>query len=181
MYLTTPDMGAGPAVIVIPEDHALCDLLATEGFTALAPQLTPGQTAEDLTAAIEFLKPHEAVRGQGIAVIGSAAGAGLALWLGTHHPDDIVAIVAVSGTVPADGEQPDWSRLAAAVQGHFSENDPTCPPDVIAALEQALGEAGVTVEFFTYPTAGPRFFEEDGDPARQAWIRTLEFLRKHLG
>ena len=39
----------------------------------------------------------------------------------------------------------------------------------------------MTVEFFNYPTAGPRFFEEDGDAARQAWIRTLEFLRKHLG
>ncbi len=181
MHLATPDMGAGPPVIVIPEDRELCDLLATEGFTAFAPELSPGQTAEELTAAIEFLKPHEAVRGQGIAVIGSGAGAGLALWLGTHRPDDIIAVVAVSGTVPAEAEQPDWSRLSAAVQGHFGENDPTCPPEVIAALEGSLGEAGVMAEFFTYPMAGPGFFEEDGEAARQAWIRTLEFLRKHLG
>ena len=181
MYLATPEMGAGPAVIVIPENRELCDRLAAEGFTALAPELSPGKTAEELTAAIEYLKPHEAVRGQGMAVIGSSAGAGLALWLGTHHADDIVAVVAVSGTVPADGEQPDWSRLAGAVQGHFAENDPAVPPDVVAALEESLGEAGVTVEFFTYPTAGPVFFEEDGDPARQAWIRILEFFRKHLG
>jgi carboxymethylenebutenolidase len=181
MYLASPEMGAGPAVIVIPEDRELCDLLATEGFTAFAPELSPGRTAEELTAAIAFLKPHEAVRGQGIAVIGSGAGAGLALWLATHRPEDIVAVVAVSGTVPPDAEQPDWSRLTAAVQGHFGENDPTCPPDVIAALEESLGEAGAAVEFFTYPTAGPDFFEEDGDAARQAWIRTLEFLRKHLG
>ena len=181
MYLATPEMGAGPAVIVIPEDRELCDLLAVEGFTALAPELSPGQTAGELAAAIEFLKPHDAVRGHGIAVIGTGAGAGLALWLGTHHADDIVAVVAVSGTVPPDGEQPDWSRLTAAVQGHFAEDDPTCPLDVVAALEESLGEAGVTVEFFTYPTAGPGFFEEDGDTARQAWIRTLEFLRKHLG
>ena len=181
MYLATPEMGAGPAVIVIPEDQKLCDLLATEGFTALAPDLSPGQTADGLTAAIDFLKPHPAVRGQGIGVLGSGAGAALALWLGTHCPDDIVAVVAVSGTVPPEAERPDWSRLAAAVQGHFAEDDPTCPADVIAALEESLGEAGVTVEFFTYPTAGPGFFEEDGDTARQAWIRTLEFLRKHLG
>ncbi len=180
-YFATPDKGAGPAVIVIPEDRELCDLLATEGFTALAPELTQGRTAEGLTAAIEFLKPHEAVRGKGIGVIGSAAGAGLALWLGTHRPEDIAAVVAVSGTVPADAEQPDWSRLTAAVQGHFGENDPTCPPEVIAALEESLGEAGVTVEFFTYPTEGPAFFDEGGDAARQAWIRVLEFLRKHLG
>ncbi|MGH9011958.1 MAG: dienelactone hydrolase family protein [Acidimicrobiia bacterium] len=181
MDLATPEMGAGPAVIVIPEDRELCDLLATEGFTALAPELSPGQTAKELTAAIDFLKPHHAVRGQGIGVIGSGTGAGLALWLGTHRPDDIVAVVAVSGTVPAEAEQPDWARLTGAVQGHFGENDPTCRPEVIAALEESLGEAGVTFEFFMYPTAGPRFFEEDGDAARQAWIRTLEFLRKHLG
>ena len=181
MYLATPELGAGPGVIVIPEDPQLCDLLAAEGFTALAPELSQGQTAEDLAAAIEYLKPHDAVRGQGIAVIGTGAGAGLALWLGTHHPDDVVAVVAVSGAVPADGEQPDWSRLAAVVQGHFAEDDPTCPPDVVAALEESLGAAGATVEFFTYPTAGPGFFEENGDTARQAWIRTLEFLRKHLG
>jgi carboxymethylenebutenolidase len=181
MYLATPEMGAGPAVLVVPEDRELCDLLATEGFTALAPDLSPGQTADELTAAIDFLKPHEAVRGQGIAVIGSGTGAGLALWLGTHRPEDVVALVAVSGAVPADAEQPDWSRLTAAVQGHFAESDPTCPPDIVAGLEKSLGEAGVTVEFFTYPTDDPRFFDEDGDTARQAWIRTLEFLRKHLG
>jgi carboxymethylenebutenolidase len=181
MYLATPEMGAGPAVIVIPEDRALCDLLAAEGFTAHAPDLNPGQTAEDLTAAIGFLEPHEAVRGQGIAVIGSGTGAGLALWLGTHRPEDVVAVVAVAGAVPAEATPPDWSRLTAAVQGHFAESDPTCPPDVVAGLEQSLEEAGATVEFFTYPTDDPRFFDEDGDTARQAWIRTLEFLRKHLG
>lgn len=181
MYLATPEMGAGPALVVIPENRELCDLLAAEGFTALAPELSPGRTAEELAAAIEFLKAHPAVRGQGIGVIGSGAGAGLALWLGTHLPEDVVAVVAVSGAVPAEAERPDWSRLVAAVQGHFGEDDPSCPPDVIAPLEQSLGEAGVTAEFFTYPTAGPGFFEEDGDAARQAWIRTLEFLRKHLG
>jgi carboxymethylenebutenolidase len=181
MHLATPDMGAGPPVLVIPEDRELCDLLAAEGFTAFAPELSQGQTADELTAAIDFLKPHPAVRGQGIGVIGSGAGAGLALWLGTQRPEDVVAVVAVSGTVPAGAEPPDWSRLTAAVQGHFGENDPTCPPDVIAPLEESLTEAGVTVEFFSYPMAGPGFFEEDGDAARQAFVRTLEFLRKHLG
>lgn len=181
MYLATPEMGAGPAVLVVPEDREFCDLLATEGFTAFAPDLSPGQTADELTAAIDFLKPHEAVRGQGIAVIGSGTGAGLALWLGTHRPDDVAALVAVSGAVPADAEQPDWTRLTAAVQGHFAESDPTCPPDIVEGLEKSLADAGVTVEFFTYPTDDPRFFDEDGDTARQAWIRTLEFLRKHLG
>jgi dienelactone hydrolase len=138
-YLATPEKGAGPAVIVIPEDKELCDLLAAEGFTALAIDGEPA-------AAIDFLKPHRAVRGQGIGVVGVYPGVGPALRLATDRPEDVAVVVVYSETPP--------------VQGHFVD-----------------GKA----EFFTYPTAGPRFFEEDGDEARQAWIRMLEFLRKHLG
>jgi carboxymethylenebutenolidase len=194
-YLATPDMGAGPAVIVIPERrsaarHArdLCDRFAAEGFTALAPEPEEGHTAADLVAAIDTLEPHPAVRGQGVGVVGFDVGAGLALWLGMHRPDAVVAVVPFYGLPPINGSQPpDWSRLSAAVQGHFGEDDPTCPPEAIAALEEALGEAGVSVEMFTYPTAGPGCFDDsrsdayDEDHARQAWIRTLEFLRKQLG
>jgi carboxymethylenebutenolidase len=193
-YLATPEMGAGPALIVIPErasppehGHDVCDRFAAEGFTALAPALGNGHTADDLVAAIEVLKPHPAVRGQGIGVVGFSVGAGLALWLGTHRPDDVVAVVAFYGVVPDGAEQPDWSRLSAAVHGHFGEDDPSCPPEAVSALEAALGEAGVKAEMFVYPGVGGAFFDDtrpeayDEDAARQAWIRTLEFLRKHLG
>jgi carboxymethylenebutenolidase len=193
-YLATPEMGAGPALIVIEEpaslpDHGreVCDRFAAEGFTALAPALQNGSTADDLTAAIDLLKPHPAVRGQGVGVIGFAAGGGLALWLGIHRPEDVAAVVPYYGAVPDAAEPPDWSRLAAPVQGHFGENDPTCPPEAVSALEADLAAAGVTVEMFVYPGAGPAFFDDTRpdahveDAARQAWIRTLEFLRKHLG
>jgi carboxymethylenebutenolidase len=193
-YLATPEMGAGPALIVIQEPaaladhgHDVCDRFAAEGFTALAPALQNGSTADDLTAAIDLLKPHPAVRGQGVGVVGFAAGGALALWLGTHRPEDVVAVVPYYGSVPDGAEPPDWSRLGAAVQGHFGEDDPACPPEVVAALEAELGEAGVATEIFVYPGAGPAFFDDSRpdthveDAARQAWIRTLEFLRKHLG
>lgn len=193
-YLATPEMGAGPALIVIQEGGSaaelsrdVCERFAEEGFTALAPDLRNGQTAAALVDAIDVLKPHPAVRGQGVGVVGFGLGAGLALWLGTHRPDDVVAVVPFYGLVPSGVEQPDWSHLAAAVQGHFGEEDPSCPPETVSALEAALGEAGVTVEMFVYPNAGPAFFDDTRpdahaeDAARQAWIRTLEFLRKHLG
>ena len=98
-----------------------------------------------------------------------------------------MAVVPYYGVVPDGVEQPDWSRLSAAVQGHFGEDDPSCPPETVSALESALGEAGVPVEMFVYPGAGRAFFDDTRpdayveDAARQAWIRTLEFLRKHLG
>ena len=193
-YLAGPDKGAGPALIVVPDrrsapHHArdVCDRFAGEGFTALAPDLADAYTPGDLSAAIDVLNPHPAVRGRGVGVIGFGLGGGLALWLGTHRPDDVAAVVPFYGVVPAGGEPPRWSRLAAAVQGHFGEDDPTFPPTAVSALEEALGDAGVTVEMFTYPGAGPAFFDDSRpeeyveDAARQAWIRTLEFLRKHLG
>ena len=68
------------------------------------------------------------------------------------------------------------------MQGHFAESDPTCPPDIVAGLEnvpRGSGRHGRVLH--RIPTDDPRFFDEDGDTARQAWIRTLEFLRKHLG
>lgn len=192
-YLATPDKGAGPAVIVITgpssAEHGLrvCDLLAGEGFTALAPELRDGEPAGDLTAAIELLAPHPAVRGHGLGILGFSTGAGLALWLAAHRPDDIVAVAVFYGLIPVGADPPDWSRLSAAVQGHYGEDDTSAPASAVSALETELGEAGVTVEMFTYPTAGAGFFDDTRpdlhveDAARQAWIRTLEFLRKHLG
>jgi len=137
-YLATPEKGAGPALVVIGDrDH--CDDFAEEGFTALAPELQNGHPVEELGAAIDILKPHPAVRGQGVGVVGYSAGAGLALRLAIQRSGDVVA--------------------CAAVEGNFGEDEPDHPPELC-------------VEFIT---ANP----EDDD--RLVWIRTLEFLRKHLG
>jgi carboxymethylenebutenolidase len=192
-YLATPDKGAGPAVIVITEPgstehgHHVADILAAEGFAGLAPELRNGEMAGDFTAALAFLKPHPAVRGHGVGVIGFGAGVGLALWLGAHRPEDVAAVVAFYGVIPKSAEESDWSRLSAAVQAHYGEDDPACPPEAVSALEVTLGKAGVSVETFTYPGAGTAFFDDTRpeahveEAARQAWIRTLELLRKHLG
>jgi carboxymethylenebutenolidase len=112
-YLATPDMGAGPAVLVITEPadtkrrESVCDEFAAEGFTALGPELRDGHTAGDLTAAVEVLKPHPAVRGQGIGVVGFGAGSALAEWLGTQRPDDVVAVVSFD---EAEDERLVWIR-----------------------------------------------------------------------
>jgi dienelactone hydrolase len=145
-YLATPEMGAGPAVLVItePDDakrrQQVCDDFAAEGFTALAPALRNGQTAGDLAAAVDVLKPHPEVRGRGIGVVGYGAGAPLALWLAAHRSDDVVAVDVDSAEPLVDG-QPQPDELAAAVQVH----------------------------------------DDRDEDERLAWIRTLEFLRKHLG
>src|SRR5437899_12865760 len=57
-YLATPAAGKGPGVLVIqewwgPVRHikTVCDRLATEGFTALAPDMYHGKTASEPDAA----------------------------------------------------------------------------------------------------------------------------------
>src|SRR5919206_4212816 len=71
-YLSTPQSGKGPGVLVIQEWWGLvghiknvCDRFATEGFSALAPDLYHGQTASEPDAAGElFMAPHNPQAGE---------------------------------------------------------------------------------------------------------------------
>ena len=211
-YLAAPEVGAGPGLIVIQEwwglvDHIkdVCERFAAEGFTALAPDLYHGRAttepdeagklamsldteraARDLSGAVDHLTAHESVRGQGVGVVGFCMGGGLALWLATLRPDEVKAVVSFYG-IPRGAAQPDWSRLAATVQGHYGEKDGSISSEQLAALEARLREAGADMETFVYPGSGHAFFNDarpeayNEEAARQGWIRTLEFLRKHLG
>jgi carboxymethylenebutenolidase len=213
-YLATGD-GAGLGLIVIqewwglvPHIRSVCDRLAAEGFTALAPDLYHGDTvplsepdeaqkrsmamempraARDLSGAVDYLVDHPAVRGHGVGVVGFCIGGGLALWLGTLRPDQVRAVVPFYGAIPWPDVQPDWDRLAAAVEGHYGEEDDWATPEVARALQDDLEARGKEVRLFTYPGVGHAFFNDarpeayDEDSARQAWVRTLEFLRAKLG
>jgi carboxymethylenebutenolidase len=206
-------VGAGPGLVVIQEwwglvDHIkdVCERFAAEGFTALAPDLYHGEqagepdeagklmmaldierAARDMAGAVDFLSGHEAVRGRGVGVVGFCMGGGLALWLATLRPDQVKAAVPFYGVIPWPAAQPDWSKLTAAVQGHYAENDSFASPEQARALEAQLNEAGVEATMFIYEGTGHAFFNDDHadvhnpDAARQAWIRTLEFLREKLG
>ncbi len=200
-YLATGE-GAGPGVLVLhqrgPTDHVadVCDRLAGEGFTALAPALPddrtlpadPMRVAEGVSGAVDHLQAHPAVRGRGIGVIGFSVGAGVALCLASIRPDRVRAVVPFYGVVPWGSPQPDWSAMTASVEGHYAEHDDLAGPGGMAQLEQVLVELGLDVRMFLYPATAPGFFEDDtsagvydDDAARQAWVRTLEFLRAKLG
>jgi len=213
-YLAPAEGGAGLGVIVIqewwglvPHIRDVCDRLAAEGFTALAPDLYHGSTvpneepdeaakaamaldmeraARDMVGAVDHLQAHAAVRGHGVGVIGFCMGGGLALWLATLRPDAVRAVVPFYGLAPR-GHEPDWSKLTAAVEGHYAEHDDLAGFEAATALEADLVDAGVEVRMFLYPGTTHAFFNDtrpgvhDPDAARQAWVRTLEFLRAKLG
>jgi carboxymethylenebutenolidase len=192
---------------LVPHIQDVCDRFAAEGFTALAPDLYHGRTvpnsepdeatkaamgldidraARDMTGAVDYLGGHPAVRGNGLAVVGFCMGAGLAMWLATLRPDAIRAAVPFYGVAPRD-RQPDWSQLNAAVEGHFAEHDDLAGFDAARGLEADLAALGKEVRMFLYPGTAHAFFNDtrpgvhEPEAARQAWVRTLEFLRAKLG
>jgi len=213
-YLAPAHEGAGLAVIVIQEWWGLeghvkdvCDRLAAEGCTALAPDLYRGSTvahgepdeaaraamaldldraAKELSGAVEFLLEHPAVRGRTVGVVGFCIGGGLALWLATLRPDRVAAVVPFYGLIPWSAVQPDYSRLEAAVEGHYAEDDDMAGPPAVERLEETLTELGKEVRTFLYPGTHHAFFNDsrpevyDEEAARVAWVRTLEFLRAKL-
>ena len=214
-YLAPAHEGAGLGVVVIQEwwgleDHIedVCDRLAAEGCTALAPDLYHGTTiahgepdeagrasmaldleraAGELSGAVDFLVAHQAVRGQKVGVVGFCIGGGLALWLATLRPDRVAAVVAFYGLIPWSTAQPDYSRLTAAVEGHYAEDDDMAGPPAVEKLQATLTDLGKDVKTFLYPGTHHAFFNDsrpevyDEEAARVAWVRTLEFLRSKLG
>ena len=215
-YLATPSGGSGPGVIVIqewwglnPQIKGVCDRLATEGFIALAPDLYHGELAEhdemdkaghlmstlpedraarDMSGAVDYLAGHAGVTGSGIGALGFCMGGGLVLRLGTLRPDKVKAVVPYYGVAGFDDEgHPDWSKLAAPVQGHYAEEDGFFPADKALALANGLREMGKDVELFVYPGAGHAFANEtnamgtyDAEAAQLAWERSTTFLREKL-
>ncbi|MEA2932447.1 MAG: carboxymethylenebutenolidase [Actinomycetota bacterium] len=214
-YLAASAEGAGLGVVVIQEwwgvdDHIMdvCERFAAEGCTALAPDLYHGTTVPhgepdeasraamgleldraggELSGAVDFLLDHPSVRGHSVGVVGFCIGGGLALWLATLRPDRVAAVVPFYGLIPWSAAQPDYSRMTAAVEGHYAEDDDLAGPPAVRKLEDTLTELGKEVRMFLYPATHHAFFNDtrpevyDEEAARVAWVRTLEFLRSKLG
>jgi carboxymethylenebutenolidase len=208
-YLASPDSGSGPGVVVLQEWWGLneqikqvCDRYASEGFVALAPDIYRGaatsepdeagklmmalnieQAAKDMAGAVRYLRAHPAVTSDGVGVTGFCMGGGLALWLATLVPDDVLAVAPYYGVIPWEAAQPDYSRLQAPVQGHYAENDDFASPEAVAELAAELRALGKEVEIFTYPGTEhaftnhhrPEVFHEEHSDT--AWARTVAFFR----
>ena len=210
-YLALP-VTPSPAIVVVHEWWGLvdqlkrtCDRYAEAGFVALAPDLYEGAATDDrneagrrmlgldpdkatseLAGAVDHLLRHEATSSARVGVTGFCMGGGLALLLACQRPDAVSAVVTYYAAVPWPGHQPDYSALAAPMQGHYAEKDAFAPPSMVVELETTLRGLGKRVELFIYPGTDRGFFNEDHRSvhhpvaARQAWERTLGFLRVHV-
>ena len=206
-FLARPPAGGGPAILVLHAWWGLndffrsfCSRLANEGFLVFAPDLfhgavaatieeakqlisneQPEKVAEDVAAALDFLRGHEAARGGPVGVIGFSFGAYYAVQLSCLRPDTVRAAVLFYGI--GEGS---FDKSRAAYLGHFGEKDEYEPAPGVQDLESALRKAGRPVDFHTYPGTGHWFFESSRadayhpQAAEAAWERTLTFLRREL-
>jgi carboxymethylenebutenolidase len=201
-YLASPANG-GPGVLVLhawwglkPFFKQVCDQLAKQGFTALAPDLYQGQIAKTIDEAkalredrdfelmgniVKTAKDHLAAfhAGQPIAAMGFSMGAAWSLVVAENDPN-VSAAVLFYGAGEAD-----FSKVKAKILGHYAETDEWEPLEYIRAMEAEMKSAGLDVTLHIYPKAGHWFVEEDrpdydSASALLAWSRTYEFLRKNL-
>jgi carboxymethylenebutenolidase len=206
-YLATPATGPGPGVLVlqewwglVPHIKAVCDRFATEGFTALAPDLYHGQTAtepdgagklfmalnigraeKDLRGAATYLRGHSSTAK--IGAVGFCMGGQLALFAATLNPA-VGACVNFYGIHP--NVKPDYGKLSGPVLGLFAEKDTFVTPQVAREVHAAILKAGKHSEIHIYPGADHAFFNDERPDvhhpaaATDAWRRTLAFFRQHL-
>jgi carboxymethylenebutenolidase len=176
--------------------HQLCDRLAREGFSALAPSLYGGESSDDPAIADKLsdaLDEHRAEADLGLALdrmigeggdapigaVGFSLGGWAATRLAAARPE-IAAVVPFYGYSRAAN----YGAMRAAAQGHFAtvfEADDVDPRQ----FEQLLTDAGREVEVHLYEARhgffNPDHPEDYDEPAAAlAWDRTVSFLHAHL-
>ncbi|MDT7807901.1 MAG: carboxymethylenebutenolidase [Acidobacteriota bacterium] len=208
-YLSTPESGRGPGVVVIqewwglvPHIRSVADRFAREGFVALAPDLYHGtqarspdeagkmmmalnieQTEKDLRGAVQYLLHQEGVTGEGVGTVGFCMGGVLSLYAASKN-EQVAACVVFYGIHPK--VEPDFDNLRAPVLGLYAERDQFVPPESVRALEKKMREHGRSIETHIYPGTDHAFFNDtrpevyDAVAAADAWRRTIEFFHKHL-
>lgn len=202
IYLATPPNG-GPGILVLhawwglkPFFKQVCDKLAAQGFTALAPDLYQERIAKTIDEAKALMEQRDSefmgdiVKAakdylaslrvdKPIGVLGFSMGAAWSLEVAANEPD-VSAAVLFYGAGDAD-----FNHVKAKILGHFAEVDEWEPIEYVRKMEADMKAAGLEVTLHTYPKAAHWFVEEDrpeydSASALLAWSRTYEFLRKNL-
>jgi carboxymethylenebutenolidase len=205
-YRADPAGASKGGVVVIQEIfgvnkhiRAVCDRLAAEGYTAVAPALfdrtqkdfecgyTPDEIAnarkfvanpnwdamlKDTQAAINELKKEGPV-----AIVGFCMGGSIAFLAATRLSGLSCAIAYYGGQIAKFADE----IPKVPMQMHFGENDQGIPMSDVEAIKSKRTES----EIYTYPDAGHGFHcDERGSyhepSAKAAWPRFIDFLKKHL-
>ena len=202
--------GRFPAVLVIHENRGLNEhtrdvarRFAAEGFVALAPDglsrkggtasmktpdearaaigtLTAEEALSDLEAGLAYLNILPNVQAGNLGSVGFCWGGARSFALATR-PNALKAAVVFYGSAPSNE---DLAKVKCPVLGLYGETD-TRITSSVPAVAETLKAAGKPFEHKVYAGAGHAFFNDTGErynaeAAKDAWSRTLEFLRANL-
>lgn len=208
-YWVRPDGATGrlPAVLVVHENRGLNPHIedvtrrfALAGFAALAPdaltplggypggedearalfqKLDPEKSRADFVAALEWLGAHAECTAR-VGAVGFCWGGGLVNWLATQRPE-LGAAVPFYGSAP---EAADVAKIRAPLLVQSAEVDPRINASW-PTFEAALNAAGVAFERHLYAGTQHGFHNDttpryDETAAKLAWVRTVDFLNRHL-
>ena len=202
--------GKYPAILVIHENRGLNEhtrdvarRFAAAGYVALAADAlsrkggtgsfeTPEKAREafsslvmtevmsDLNAGLQFLNSHGNVKKGKLASIGFCWGGARSFKLATE-PNDLKAAVVFYGTAPTEAELAAAHCPVLGIYGETDERITSKVPEVAAAMKKLKK----SYEYKIYPGAAHAFFNDTGErynaiAAKDAWERTLAFLKKNL-
>lgn len=190
------------------DDHVrdVARRFAKEGYVALAPdflsrqggtmkanpkggglpnirELAPGQdVAEDAEAGVRYLRVLPDVRRDRMGVVGFCWGGGMAFVTATQIRDLRAAVVYYGASPnPLDLVK----NIRAPIMAHYGEKDPGINKG-IPDTEAAMKKYNKTYDYRIYPGAQHAFNNDtnperyDAKAAKEAWERTMEFMRKNL-
>ena len=180
--------------------------LAKQGYVVLAADMYSGQVATtpdqamqlvgsvrenpseaiaNLQAAVRYLGSLENVNSSRIASLGWCFGGGqsLQLALNTEAENPLAATVLYYGDPVMDEQE--LSKIKWPVLGIFGDQDESIPVENVTKFEQALNSTGIPNEIYVYEGVGHAFANPSGDnyapeETRDAWEKTLAFLKKHV-
>lgn len=180
--------------------------LAKQGYVVLAADMYSGQVATtpdqamqlvgsvtenpseaiaNLQAAVRYLGSLENVNSSRIASLGWCFGGGqsLQLALNTEAENPLAATVLYYGDPVIDEQE--LTKIKWPVLGIFGDQDESIPVENVTKFEQALNSTGIPNEIYIYEGVGHAFANPSGDnyapeETRDAWEKTLAFLKKHV-
>jgi carboxymethylenebutenolidase len=199
-----------PAILVIHENRGLNEhtrdvarRFAAAGYVALAADalsrkgetgsfetpekaraafssLVMTEVMSDLNAGLQFLNSHGNVKKGKLASIGFCWGGARSFKLATE-PNDLKAAVVFYGTAPTEAELAAAHCPVLGIYGETDERITSKVPEVAAAMKKLKK----SYEYKIYPGAAHAFFNDTGErynalAAKDAWERTLAFLKKNL-
>jgi carboxymethylenebutenolidase len=167
------------------------ELLSRQGGTgrltdpaAYAAELTKRQTGDmvtDLRAALDYLKGQSFVAGDRLGAVGFCFGGGM-VWNLVAAGAELKAAVPFYGPPPQRLDALAGTRVA--VLGIYAEQD-TRITSSMASVEEQLKKSGRPYELKIYSGANHAFHNDTGQryvpaQAQQAWVQTIEWLRRYL-